>query len=117
MSSLNYLALSVVLTTCGLAPGEGPKAERGYQRAAPVIEALQSYHADHGAYPDSLPQLVPDYLAADALALPEHEQERYPLEYRVEAGIYALTFRYVGPGVNECTFRPDGNGWKCSGYY
>jgi hypothetical protein len=78
------------------APGEGPKAERGYRRAAPVIAALARFRADHGQYPDSLPQLVPAYLPAAALAVADAPQERYPLGYRRATDQYELSFRYAG---------------------
>ena len=99
------------------APGEGPKAERGYRRAEPVIGALGRFRTDRGAYPDSLPQLVPAYLPAAALAIPDRPQERYPLGYRRVAGHYELTFRYAGPGMNECAYRSATAAWACRGYF
>ena len=99
------------------APGEGPKADRGYRRAAPVIAALAHFHADQGQYPDSLPQLVPAYLAAAALAVPDAPQEHYPLGYRRATDQYALSFRYAGPGMNECTYHSAAAAWGCRGYF
>lgn len=98
-------------------PGEGPKAARGYARAAPVIAALDSFHSVVGRYPDSLPQLVPDFLRQESLAIPGRKLERYPLEYERSATDFILSFRYVGPGMNNCRFRASSRRWECSGYF
>jgi hypothetical protein len=42
--------------------------------------------------------------------------EGYPLTYRRVSDSYELSFSYVGPGMNTCTYSP-AVGWKCSGYY
>ena len=110
---------AVVLATVGCwpPPGQGPKAARGYQRAAPVIAALAQYRQAHGAFPDSLRELVPNYLADSALAVPTRTQEQYPLEYRADSGGYELAFRYVGPGMNVCRYRSAAAKWNCGGYF
>lgn len=96
-------------------PGEGPKAERGYRRAAPVIQALARYHASRGDYPDSLGLLAPRWIAASALAAPV--QPEYPFEYTHTYQGYLLTFRYTGPGMNECTYSQPPGTWKCGGHF
>ena len=98
------------------APGKGPRAERGFERARPVIEALDRYRAERGAYPDRLEQLVPEFLPAAALAVPRAAKEGYPLEYARQDSTYRLTFRYVGPGMNHCQYQP-GARWRCGGYF
>jgi hypothetical protein len=110
------LAAATTLLAACPAPGEGPKAERGFRRAAPVIEALDRYREQRGSYPERLEQLVPDFLPAAALAVPGTPQERYPLEYAREEGGYVLTFRYVGPGMNHCDYRPRAR-WDCGGHF
>lgn len=95
-------------------PGKGPRAERGYEAAAPVIDALERHLQERGAYPDSLPQLVPAFLPDSALREPH---PGYPLRYRRTPDGYALTFRYTGPGMNECTWTPRSREWDCSGYF
>jgi hypothetical protein len=105
------------LGMCGVPAGRGVHAEAGYRRAAPAIAALARFRAERGHYPDSLSQLVPAYLPASALAVPDHPQASYPLAYRPAPDQYALTFRYVGPGMNECTYRPGAASWDCSGHY
>ena len=97
------VCLSVVCCVSCNAPGKGPKAERGYARAKPVVTALDSFRRAKGQYPDSLNQLVPQFLPAAALETPTRTQERYPLEYQQSDGNFTLTFRYVGPGMNYCT--------------
>jgi hypothetical protein len=111
------LIAAVLLLAACPAPGEGPKAQRGEARAAPVIEALTAYRAERGAYPDSLRLLVPRFLPDSALRVPDRVQERYPLEYERTADGYVLTFRYVGPGMNHCRYRPERPRWECGGYF
>lgn len=92
-------------------PGVGAKAERGYQACGPIIAALAQYHQAHGAYPDSLDALVPDYLAA----VPA-EVNSEPLRYNKRQESYTLSFSYIGPGMNSCTYSPEEE-WHCSGAY
>ncbi|HEU4884471.1 MAG TPA: hypothetical protein VFT45_19595 [Longimicrobium sp.] len=114
MCGAGFVLLQLLLMHSCTPPGKGPRAERGYRLAAPVIDALERYMNDHAAYPDSLPQLVPAYLPAAALHGPEPGE---PLEYHRTEGGYDLTFRYVGPGMNECTWTPMRRSWDCSGYF
>ena len=108
--------LAFVITSCD-DPGEGPKAARGYARAEAVINALEAFRRERGSYPESLGQLVPRFLPARALDVPTAEQERYPLEYRTDSGEFTVAFRYVGPGMNECSFASGSRKWRCSGHY
>jgi hypothetical protein len=82
-----------------------------------VIAALDSFQKSNARYPDSLPELVPSFMEAAALAVPAAAQERYPLEYTRNDSGYALRFRYVGPGMNRCTFIVPPRGWQCGGYF
>ena len=112
------LAAAVLATlACWPAPGHGEKAARGFRRAVPVIAALAEYKRAHGAYPDSLSQLVPTYLADSALAVPLRVPEPYPFEYRDDSSGYELVFRYVGPGMNHCEYRSVTRKWSCGGYF
>jgi hypothetical protein len=80
-----------------------------------VIEALAQYAARYDSLPASLRSLVPEFLEPSALAVPDAPQESFPLEYRrLDAG-YSLTFRYVGPGINECRFESISSTWSCHG--
>lgn len=92
-------------------PGQGEKAERGYQACAPVIEALERYEQANGAYPDDLAELVPDYLPA----VPQEVNDE-PIVYEKTDDGYTLSFTYTGPGLNICIHSPAG-GWRCSGMY
>jgi len=116
--ALAAAVLSIVPLLAGCTPpGKGPKAERGYRRGAPVIAALERYRSAHGAYPDSLRELVPAVLPDSALRVPDREQERYPLAYRRTPDGYELGFRYGGPGMNSCTYTPATRKWRCGGYF
>lgn len=110
-----FFGLVLILTACD-APGHGPKAESGYRRAAPIIAALDSFARDSGFYPPTLEALVPGYLTGDALEIPEQDQEAYPFEYSRADSSYRLTFRYAGPGMNQCDFQPSTR-WTCSGLF
>jgi hypothetical protein len=105
--------LPLLLLAC-TPPGRGPRAARGYRLAAPVIDALERHHQAHGAYPDSLPRLVPAFLPDSALRGP---QTGYPLEYRRTPDGYELTFRYTGPGMNHCTWTPRTRVWDSGGHF
>lgn len=111
-----FLAILLLMLLSCRSPGHGPKAERGYRRAEPVIAALEVFARDSGAYPRSLEALVPAYLDRKALALPSEVQEAYPFDYTVADSTYRLSFRYVGPGMNKCTFHPLIE-WACTGNY
>jgi hypothetical protein len=110
--AIALLALVVLLAGCPR-PGSGPRAERGYERARVVIEALHRYREATGGYPESLNQLLGRYLDDDALALPTRPGEEYPLEYARAGAEYTLTFRYSGPGMRHCTYASATSKWAC----
>lgn len=93
-------------------PGVGERAEKGYAASQPVIAALESYKLDHGSYPESLIELVPDYLSS----VPAKTEELDFFYSRTETG-YQFSFYYLGPGMNACTYAPEAKDWKCSGAY
>src|SRR5712691_11118039 len=107
-STACFLAIAA-LSGCP-APGKGPKAEAGYQRAAPVLAALEAYHAQHHNYPDSLAQLIAANLAQSTLLTAA-------VEYRHTGDDFQLSFRYFGPGVNDCTYLGSERQWSCSGHF
>ena len=98
-------------TFIGDPPGQGDRAQLGYQACAPIIAALESYQQAHGAYPASLQDLVPTYLPA----LPGRVNG-YPIRYSPAAGSYTLEFDYERPGMNRCVYSP-GKHWTCQGYF
>ena len=112
--AVGLAAMSAFLIACP-APGEGAKAARGYQRAEPILAALDRYHTAMRGYPLSLEALVPQYLDSLALVPPKALQE-YPFEYARSDTSYELSFRYVGPGMNRCTYRSAARKWICNGY-
>jgi hypothetical protein len=118
MKSLIFLFIAVVilasLPACSARateepPGVGEKAERGYAVSEPVIAALEQYKADKGFYPETLAELVPEYLSV----VPTKDGILDFSYTRTETG-YSFSFHYIGPGMNTCTHTPE-NGWKCSG--
>lgn len=92
-------------------PGEGAKAENGYQVCAPIIKALGEYYMAEGKYPQLLASLNPDYM----IDVPG-EVNGFPILYQRQQESYSLEFRYAGPGMNICTYTPE-NDWHCYGYY
>ncbi len=112
---LSLVIASAFLAACP-APGKGAKAEREYHRAAPVIAAIDHYHAATGEYPPSLETLMPQYLDSLSLRRPESIQES-TFEYDRLSDGFELSFRYVGPGMNRCTYRSSTKAWTCSGYF
>ena len=92
-------------------PGVGEKAELGYAVCDPIITAVEQYKIDKGVYPETLEQLVPDYLSEVST-----EVNGQPISYtKIESG-FSLAFHYIGPGMNTCTYTPEDK-WKCSGAY
>jgi hypothetical protein len=102
------------LTMCGTPPGKGVRAESWYERTAPIVAGLDSYHADRGAYPDSLQELVPKYLAASALSVIKFSSSD-GLEYRTDSTGFRLEFHYAGPRLNTCTYNLRSKRWDCAG--
>jgi hypothetical protein len=110
------LLTAVLISACGNPateepPGVGEKAERGYALSEPVIAALEQYKADKGIYPESLTELVPDYIST----VPKKD-EALDFSYSVTDDGFAFSFHYIGPGTNTCTYKP-GKEWRCSGAY
>ena len=111
-SSYSFVALFFV--SCFI--GDTGKRQLGRALAAPVLSALQQYHAASGVYPDSLLQLVPTYLAPSALHPSEQRLLNGPLRYVRDSGGFTLSFSYLGPGANTCNISPKGR-WSCGGLY
>jgi len=114
------LALGIVLIAGCATPGKGQKAESGYALLEPVIRALDKFYEKNGAYPEKLQELVPKYVSK----VPESFDD-WPIVYfretprsaevtSVKYPGYLLSFKYTGPGMNQCFFRP-GEQWDCSG--
>ncbi len=98
--------------TPDLPPGEGEKAERGYVACQPIIEALEAYHDANGQYPRNLEELVPAFIPAYP-----REVNDEPIQYEMTAqNNYKLSFSYIGPGLNHCTYTPHDD-WRCTGLY
>ena len=92
-------------------PGVGERAEKGYAFSQPVIAALEAYRLDRGAYPEKLTDLTPEYLASAPTATDELD-----FSYSSTGDSYSFSFHYRGPGMNTCTYKPEGE-WHCSGAF
>lgn len=112
--SLGLIIVWIALMGCP-PPGKGGKAEKGFQRAQTVINALAAYRVDHDIYPETLGELIPEYLKETDLAPPV--DPNYPFEYERTQQGYRLSFKYTGPGMNECRYTPEAEEWDCHGYY
>jgi len=113
-----FLACFVILfvSACSLlqndpAPGVGEKAEAGYAACEPILAALERYKFERGEYPESLTALTPDYLTEVPTRVNDQD-----LQYSKAGASYSLSFHYLGPGMNTCTYTPK-DGWKCSGAF
>ena len=99
---------ALALTACSVWPvNQDPKGMDFRRNANFVIEALQSYHEAHGAFPSALNELAPAYIAA----LPvEPELVYHPINGAVE-------YRYVPswPQLRPvwCTSVGNTTEWKC----
>jgi len=105
----------LALTACKLftvdPPGVGEKAEHGYATLEPLIKTLEQYQADTSAYPESLEELVPDYISS----IPTEVNDQ-PIYYKKVDESFILSFHYIGPGMNTCSYTPEDQ-WQCSGAY
>ncbi|MBL8063226.1 MAG: hypothetical protein JNK32_09425 [Anaerolineales bacterium] len=120
-AQIPYLLIpfAVIMLACGALPmiptdeppGVGEKAEKGYAASEPVIAALEEYQADKAAYPETLAELVPDYLPA----VPTKTDE-LDFSYSKNGESFSFSFHYRGPGLNTCTYTPEEK-WNCSGAY
>ncbi len=105
---LSILSICLIFLGChlyGPPPGKGPKAEKFFEEAAPIISALELYKIERGSYPESIDDLIPNYI-------PVKPSRKF--YYVTENDTYILAFRYEGPGINSCTFSP-GKEWDCTG--
>jgi hypothetical protein len=86
------------------------------RRGQPLIDAIESYRTDNGAYPESLDQLVPEYLESipdTGLAMyPEFEYECYP-----PSGEYEITVDTSHGGWDWDKFFYLSNGEYVEEYY
>ena len=126
-----FSAASVVvcLAGCWTTPGKGAKATAGYCAAAPVIAALERFHAERGDYPASLGELVPRYLPDQRTLLvrgrvqpvnaPGHDASIPEQEfgYQRDGDKYTLLFGYTGPGINTCAYDSQTKTWHAAGHY
>lgn len=92
-------------------PGVGEKAELGYAVCDPIVNALEQYKTDKGTYPEAIEELLPEYLSE----IPTEVNDQ-PIYYKIVEGSFTLSFHYVGPGMNTCTYTPEDK-WHCSGAY
>ncbi|MFY1829340.1 hypothetical protein ACN47A_25710 [Myxococcus fulvus] len=61
--SLAWVLAGLVLSYVGLTRGTSYRFDEMEARFAPLIAALESYHSSKGAYPESVRELVPEWLA------------------------------------------------------
>ena len=123
-SVIATFAVAILCGGCfGPPPGKGRKAETGFHAAAPIIAALDQYHAQQGRYPAKLQQLVQRYISSQSdFSL---TRERYPIfndlvrgfDYTRDGDAFTLRFRYSGPGMNDCVYDSRSKKWDSSGYY
>jgi hypothetical protein len=111
------LAIVILILACNTIlptdepPGVGDKAEHGYSVSNQIINALEQFRIETGEYPESLEELVPNYLSA----IPTEVNDQ-PITYQKTEESFSLIFRYIGPGMNTCTYTPEEK-WQCSGAY
>jgi hypothetical protein len=123
--ALTLFGSAACLTGCW-SPGT---AHAGFSAAKRVIPALENFHHERGHYPESLGELVPEYLPdrrdllwqgrVQPLNGPRHNHtvaER-ELGYHREGDAYTLTFSYATFSMNVFTYDSQTRQWYESGYY
>jgi len=109
---VGFSLFMLAAAACGPGPGEGRKSMEGYAIGEEIISALETYHTDNGEYPETLDDLVPDYIAAISVGEYLHEWR-----YTSDGLTYTLEFVYYGPGVNTCIWESGASDWICGGYF
>ncbi|MCP3064833.1 hypothetical protein LXT21_39285 [Myxococcus sp. K38C18041901] len=61
--SLAWMLAGLALSYVGLTRGTSWRFDQMEARFAPLITALESYHSSKGAYPESVKELVPEWIA------------------------------------------------------
>ena len=97
--------LAVAVAACS--PTDQDFASDDQYRMLVVIEALESYHSDHDAYPENLGSLVPAYVGREPL-----NRLGDPFDYAA----YASPDRFfLGSGYDAGCGYTSGLGWDCTG--
>lgn len=111
--ALICLLLFVWMTGCAT-PVQNPKASEAFESLAPVVMVIERYHKDKRIYPRRLVDLVPDYIPQ----VPRMVNKR-PIIYKpTEKGkAFTLTFQYLDPDMNFCTYSSLEKNWDCQDYY
>ena len=105
---LLIVGIGVVYEMTHPPPGVGRSAEQGYRNSQNTIEGLRRYSAREGRYPATLEELI---VSGDLDELPMQPHSAKPMEYSLISwtapyqSIYTLEFKYIGPGINECSYR------------
>lgn len=89
-------------------PGKGPNADAGKRAAVPILRTLENYRGEHGAYPMSLEDLIPSYLAG----IPRLSNGS-SWDYTRLGANYKLTFNYTNPLPVHCSYH-SATKWECS---
>ena len=109
------LVIWVLLLSGCCAPMKCSSAKIGFTLYEPIILALEKYKTDYKEYPDTLNNIVPNYLAK----IPNSSNPPWPsdVEYNKEKENFLLIFKYSGPGKNVCEYKSIEKRWVCFGYY
>jgi len=109
-----FIVLIVTLSGC-CGPMECKPAKVGFEVYKPIIYALEKYKSENNGYPNSLQDLVPNYI--DKIPNSPRPPRPSNIEYKKDKENYLLKFTYGGPGMNICKFGSIEKRWLCSGFY
>ncbi|MBK7349462.1 MAG: hypothetical protein IPI92_06315 [Gemmatimonadetes bacterium] len=90
-----------------LPPGKGPNAAAGMRAGGTIVQVLEGYRSSRGMYPQSLEDMVPEYLAG----VP-HLSNGSSFEYERLGANFKLTFNYTNPLPVHCSYQP-ATRWAC----
>ncbi|WP_163865108.1 hypothetical protein [Myxococcus eversor] len=94
--TLAYLLGGIALAYAGMTRGTSWRFDRIEEEFAPLITALDAYHAETGRYPESVAELIPAHLSkAPSCALEDSSEQRPGIAdggyYRTTADTYGIT--------------------------
>jgi len=96
-------------------PGVGRFADHGRTVGTPVVDALQRYRAQRGAYPTQLLDLMQIDSGATQRILADSMEGRLHWSYLRTADGYNLSFHYEERASDTCSYTPSAPRWICGG--
>lgn len=106
--------LFFVLSGCATMGQASRQADAGFESMAPIVLCLERFHKDNQRYPNSLTELIPDYIPR----VPK-KVDGLPVIYKPQDKNenFTLSFQFRDPKLNYCTYSSMKKSWDCQAYF